>query len=78
MTNDDILKLAEEIRLTDSALGLGVTDYGDATNEIIAFAERIAAHECEQCAVLVVELLGGKPDSPFGKKLIERIKAPKD
>ena len=50
MTHDEILNLAQIVKLTDEDLGLGMTDYGQSELEIIIFAKLIAASERERCA----------------------------
>ena len=53
MTHDDIIRMAQKAGLTDPDLGECVTDYGDATEGVLRFAELVAAAEREACAELV-------------------------
>lgn len=53
MTRDDIIRTAQKAGLTDPDLGECVTDYGDATEGVLRFAELVIAAEREACANVV-------------------------
>jgi hypothetical protein len=50
MTRDDIIRMAQKAGLTDPDLGECVTDYGDATEGVLRFAELVADAEREACS----------------------------
>lgn len=60
MTNKEYLELAEKVGLTDDSLGIGMTDYGNATQEIIDLCKQVEAHakaeERERCAKVCNEI----------------------
>ena len=57
MTHDDIIRMAQKAGLTDPDLGECVTDYGDATEGVLRFAELVAAAEREACAQVAEKML---------------------
>ena len=61
MNVKSILKLAEITGVTDKDLGLGITDYGDSTMDLIKFAKAIAAAERESC-VAICEIISSSLD----------------
>ena len=56
MTNEEILRLAEVSKVTDPDLGLGMTDYGDSSTQLVEFARAIAAAEREACAKICEDI----------------------
>ena len=56
MSNEEILELAEKLNVTDPDLGLGMTDYGDSSTQLVEFARVIAAAEREACAKICEDI----------------------
>lgn len=65
VTDEDLLRMAHDARLTDPDLGEWMVDYGYSEGQIKKFAELVAAAEREACAKVCDELakMAATPES---------------